>query len=87
MIRSQAIVKSFKGLVTKICQEEHGHKVLMALFDCFDDTKFISKAIITELVSQWKDIFFHEHGRKVIMYLLAGRDTTYTHPKVIGLIM
>lgn len=37
------IVKSFKGRVDKICQEEYGHMVLMALFDCVDDTKFVYK--------------------------------------------
>jgi len=78
----KAIIKSFKGLVTKICQEEHGHMVLMAIFDCVDDTKFVAKSIVSEITSHWKDIAFHETGRKVIMYLLSGRNQTYTHPQV-----
>lgn len=40
------IVKSFKTFVAKICQEEYGHLVLLALFDVVDDTKLVQKAIL-----------------------------------------
>ena len=60
--------------------------VLMALFDCVDDTKLVYKLIISEIATQLKDIVFHEHGRKVILYLLASRDQTYTHPQVIEIL-
>jgi len=56
--------------------------VLMSIFDCVDDTKYVFKAIITEIATNMKDIVFHETGRKVVMYLLAGRNQTYTHPQV-----
>ncbi len=35
-----------KTYVLKICKEDHGHMVLLALFDVVDDTKLVSKAII-----------------------------------------
>lgn len=60
--------------------------VLMALFDCVDDTKLVGKAIVSEIASNWRDIVVNEHGRKVIMYLLAGRDPKYTHPQVIDIL-
>ena len=41
------IVKSLKGLVGKVCSEEHGHLVLLALFDCVDDTVLVKKAILS----------------------------------------
>jgi len=40
------IVKSFKTFVAKICKEEYGHLVLLALFDVVDDTKLVQKAIL-----------------------------------------
>ena len=40
------IIKSFKNFVLKICKEEFGHRALMALFDCVDDTKIVSKVVI-----------------------------------------
>ena len=60
--------------------------VLMALFDCLDDTKFVYKVVLSEMSKDLKDIVFHEHGRKVILYLLSGRDQTYTHPQVIEIL-
>ena len=42
----KAIVKSFKGHITPLCKEEHGHLVLISIFDCVDDTKLVSKAIL-----------------------------------------
>ncbi|EFX87453.1 hypothetical protein DAPPUDRAFT_43721 [Daphnia pulex] len=80
------IIKSFKGHVTKICLEEHGHMVLMALFDSVDDTKLVAKAIVTEIATNWREIAVHEHGRKVVMYLLAGRDPKFTHPQIIDIL-
>lgn len=47
-----------------------------------DDTKLVAKAIVSEMASHWREIAVHDHGRKVVMYLLAGRDPTYTPPQV-----
>lgn len=40
------MVRSFKTYVTKICREEYGHLVLLAMFDSIDDTKLVVKFII-----------------------------------------
>lgn len=64
----------------KICGEEFGHMVLLAAFDCVDDTKLVAKAVIGEMLGVEKDItteklgeiFASEKaGRKVLMYLLG----------------
>ncbi len=78
----KAIVKSFKTFVTKICTEEHGHMVMLALFDCVDDTKLVGKAILGEIADNLDSIAGSDHGRKVLMYLMSPRDTTYFHPQV-----
>ena len=75
-----AIIKSFKTFVPKICGEEHGHMVLLAAFDCVDDTKLIAKAIISEIIGEGKEAtseklseaFASEKaGRKVLLYLIG----------------
>ena len=43
--------------------------------------------ILSEMATQLKEIVFHEHGRKVVLYLLAGRDPKYTHPQVTTILM
>lgn len=35
-----------KTHLKKICEEEEGHLVLLAVFDCVDDTKIVEKIII-----------------------------------------
>ena len=45
-----------KSYVVKICKEEHGHMVLLALFDVVDDTKLVSKAILD--VSKLEHLLF-----------------------------
>ena len=75
-----AIIKSFKTFVPKICGEEHGHMVLLAAFDCVDDTKLIAKAVISEIIGEGKEAtseklseaFASEKaGRKVLLYLIG----------------
>lgn len=58
----------------------------MSLFDSVDDTKLVAKAIVSEMATNWREISVHEHGRKVVMYLLAGRDPKYTHPQVFDIL-
>ncbi len=40
------IIKAMKTFVLKIAIEEHGHKVLVGLFDSVDDTKLVAKSIL-----------------------------------------
>ena len=40
-------MKSLKGLVCKVCEEENGHLVFMALLDCVDDTVLVKKVILS----------------------------------------
>jgi pumilio homology domain family member 6 len=71
------IIKSFKTFILKIALEEHGHLILLSIFDSVDDTKFVAKAVIEELFRSVKELFDNEYGRKVITYLLAPRDTRF----------
>lgn len=66
-----------KTFIHKIAIEEHGHKILLGIFDSVDDTKFISKSILEELFRGGKELFDNEYGRKVITYLIAPRDTRF----------
>jgi len=82
----KAIVKSFKTFVAKICTEKEGHLVMLSLFDCVDDTKLVAKAILGEIEANLEEIAVSESGRKVLMYLLAWRDTQFFHPQVLAIL-
>ncbi|XP_064625200.1 pumilio homolog 3-like [Lineus longissimus] len=82
----KVIIKSMKPHVLKMAKEEHGHLVLLAMFDSVDDTKLVGKAIIEELCKSVQDVALNQHGRKVLLYLLAPRDPLHFHPDVIRIL-
>ncbi|XP_033123084.1 pumilio homolog 3-like [Anneissia japonica] len=43
----KVVMKSFKTYVSKICREEYRHWVVLALLDSVDDTKLISKIVLS----------------------------------------
>ncbi|KAG8236484.1 hypothetical protein J437_LFUL016632, partial [Ladona fulva] len=82
----KVLVKCLKGSVSEIAMSEHGSSVLMAMFDCVDDTVLVQKAILTEIVSNILEIAKNKNGRKVVLYLVAPRDPLYFHPSIVQLL-
>nr|CAD7201762.1 unnamed protein product [Timema douglasi] len=79
-------VKSLKSHVKDIAKSEHGHLLLLAMFDCVDDTVLLKKVLFPELVSNITEIAADGHGRRVILYLVAHRDSHYFHPAGMGIL-
>ncbi|KAH9495187.1 Pumilio 3, partial [Bulinus truncatus] len=82
----KVIVKSLKTHVLKICKEEHGHLLLMAIFDSVDDTVFVQKAVIDEMMKSIDEVVQDQHGRKVLLYLLVPRDPHHFHPDIVKIL-
>ncbi|KAF9931354.1 hypothetical protein FBU30_010389 [Linnemannia zychae] len=82
----KAMLKTMKPFVVKICKEEYGHMVMLRMFDVVDDTVLMSKAILAEIVKEMEDIAKDKYGRRVILYLLAGRSPKYISPQNIELL-
>ncbi|XP_065069916.1 pumilio homolog 3-like [Rhopilema esculentum] len=80
------IIKSFKTFVSKICMEEYGYLVLLALFDVVDDTVAMRKSILSEIIPKFPELIQNQYGRKVILYLLSPRNKNYFAPKSIQLL-
>ncbi|XP_063981300.1 pumilio homolog 3 [Diachasmimorpha longicaudata] len=76
-------LKSMKDHVKDIATSEHGHAILLSVFDSVDDTVLVKKILISELIENLKDIASSEFGKKVILYLVARRDTHHFHPQII----
>lgn len=82
----KAIVKSFKTFVAKTCCEDMGYVGILAICDAVDDTKLVGKAILSEIIEALDDLVASGCGRKVLMYLVAARNTTYISKDVIDLL-
>uniref|UniRef100_A0A6V7LNR9 PUM-HD domain-containing protein n=1 Tax=Bracon brevicornis TaxID=1563983 RepID=A0A6V7LNR9_9HYME len=79
----KASLKSMKDHIAEIAKSEHGHVILMAIFDSVDDTVLMKKILIPEIVASLEEIVCNEFGKKVVLYLVARRDTHHFHPQLI----
>lgn len=79
------LIKSFKSFVVKIAKEEQGYPILWTAFDVIDDTKLVSKIILQELMANFEEIINDAHGKKVLMYLIAPRNTKYLQYDLVQL--
>ncbi|ELW63088.1 hypothetical protein TREES_T100010023 [Tupaia chinensis] len=62
---------------------QYSHLVLLAAFDCIDDTKLVKQIIISEIISSLPNIVADKYGRKVLLYLLSPRDPAHTVREII----
>ncbi|KAM4708744.1 pumilio homolog 3 [Discoglossus pictus] len=79
----KVIVKTMKTFVEKIAKGEFSHLVLLAMFDCIDDTKLVKQLIISELISCLPSLIGDKYGRKVLLYLLDRRSPAHCVPEII----
>ena len=70
-------MKGLKSFLLKISSEEHGHLVLISIFDSVDDTKLVSKIVLDELFRSIEELLQNDYGRKVVSYLIAPRDKRF----------
>ncbi|EDL41649.1 DNA segment, Chr 19, Brigham & Women's Genetics 1357 expressed, isoform CRA_a [Mus musculus] len=82
----KVIVKTMKTYVEKVANGQYSHLVLLAAFDCIDDTKLVKQIIISEIISSLPSIVNDKYGRKVLLYLMSPRDPAHTVPELIELL-
>ncbi|XP_007534454.1 pumilio homolog 3 [Erinaceus europaeus] len=79
----KVIVKTMKTYVEKVANGQYSHLVLLAAFDCIDDTKLVKQIIISEIIASLPNIVNDKYGRKVLLYLLSPRDPAHTVREII----
>uniref|UniRef100_A0A667ZQ73 Pumilio RNA-binding family member 3 n=1 Tax=Myripristis murdjan TaxID=586833 RepID=A0A667ZQ73_9TELE len=75
----KVIIKTMKTYMVKFATGEFGHLVLLAIFDCVDDTKLVKQAILSSL----DEVISNKYGKKVLLYLLSPRDPAHLLPEII----
>ncbi|XP_067106439.1 pumilio homolog 3 isoform X1 [Osmerus mordax] len=79
----KVIIKTMKTYMVKFATGEFGHLVLLAVFDCVDDTKLVKQAVLLEILSSLDDVITNKYGRKVLLYLLSPRDRAHLLPEIL----
>ncbi|XP_061656409.1 pumilio homolog 3 isoform X2 [Syngnathoides biaculeatus] len=77
------IIKTMKTYMVKFATGEFGHLVLLAIFDCVDDTKLVKQAVLSELLLSLDEVISNKYGKKVLLYLLSPRDPAHLLPEII----
>ncbi|XP_044143030.1 pumilio homolog 3-like [Bufo gargarizans] len=79
----KVFAKTMKSFIQKIATGEFSHLVLLAMFDCVDDTKLVKQIILSEIISALPNLMQDKYGRKVLLYLLSGRNSAHFLPEII----
>ncbi|XP_077352734.1 pumilio homolog 3 isoform X3 [Festucalex cinctus] len=79
----KVIIKTMKTYMVKFATGEFGHLVLLAMFDCVDDTKLVKQAVLSEIMSSLDEVISNKYGKKVLLYLLSPRDPAHLLPEII----
>ncbi|KAJ8287084.1 hypothetical protein GJAV_G00047480 [Gymnothorax javanicus] len=79
----KVIIKTMKTYISKFAMGEYAHLVLLAAFDCIDDTKLVKQAVISEIVASLSEVISNKYGKKVLLYLLSPRDPAHILPEII----
>ncbi|XP_054613692.1 pumilio homolog 3 isoform X2 [Dunckerocampus dactyliophorus] len=79
----KVIIKTMKTYMAKFAMGEFGHLVLLAIFDCVDDTKLVKQAVLSEIMLSLGEVISNKYGKKVLLYLLSPRDPAHLLPEII----
>ncbi|KAK8720910.1 hypothetical protein OTU49_013028 [Cherax quadricarinatus] len=80
------ILKSFRTHFVKLATDKHGHMVLLAAFDCVDDTQFMKKAVLAEIMDELAQLVASDYGLRVLRYLVAPRSPIFFQPSVVAVL-
>ncbi|RVD84296.1 uncharacterized protein DFL_006055 [Arthrobotrys flagrans] len=84
----KVMLKNLKPSIQELYADEHGHMVLLAVFDVVDDTVLVSKTVFPEIQAKLDDGSAAKHpvARIPLLYPLLGRETKLMHPQKIELL-
>ena len=63
------MVKSIREMIVPMSIDQYGHMVLIVMCAVIDDTKLVSKAILTELKPSCHELVVNKWGRKLVLFL------------------
>ncbi|KAM6984680.1 pumilio homolog 3 [Aplochiton taeniatus] len=78
----KVIIKTMKTYLVKFATGEYAHLVLLAMFDCVDDTKLVKLAVLSEILASLDEVLSSKYGKKVLLYLLSPRDPAHFLPEI-----
>ncbi|XP_058452955.1 protein penguin [Malaya genurostris] len=83
----RAALKALKPFLCKLSSHEHGHRLVLCILNCYDDTVILGKQVISVLMEDVETIVGSgEWGRKVIGWIFSPADKDLLHPTQIEIL-
>lgn len=82
----KTIIKLLKPHLERIALDAEAQLVLFTVLDVTDDTKMLTKSLLSDLTSQKmvKKLYADANGRRTLLYPLVGRSTRHFTPTAIA---
>ncbi|EKM77539.1 hypothetical protein AGABI1DRAFT_77037 [Agaricus bisporus var. burnettii JB137-S8] len=78
------ILKVLKPHIERMCLDDEAQLVLFTALDVIDDTKLLSKSLISEITTPANNIYEKPQGFRALVYLLAPRTRRHFMPAQIA---
>lgn len=83
----RAALKTLKPFVEKLSVHEHGHRLVLCIMNCYDDTVILGKQIVAVIMEHVEPIVGSgEWGRKVVGWIFSPADKDLLHPTQIDIL-
>lgn len=83
----RAALKAMKPYIEKMTIHEHGHRLVLCVLNCYDDTVILGKQVVTPIMQQLETIVgTGEWGRKVVGWIFSPADKDLLHPAQIEML-
>ncbi|XP_062535043.1 protein penguin [Armigeres subalbatus] len=83
----RAALKTLKQFVEKLSVHEHGHRLVLCILNCYDDTVILGKQVVSVIMEHVEAIVGSgEWGRKVVGWIFSPADKDLIHPTQIDIL-
>lgn len=83
----RAALKTLKQYVEKLSVHEHGHRLILCILNCYDDTVILGKQVVSVILEHVETIAASgEWGRKVVGWVFSPADKDLLHPTQIEIL-
>lgn len=83
----RAALKTLKQYVEKLSVHEHGHRLILCILNCYDDTVILGKQVVSVIMEHVEAIVSSgEWGRKVVGWVFSPADKDLLHPTQIEIL-
>ena len=76
----KGMLKTLKPIIGQIAGHEFGHKIILVMYECVDDTSIVAKTVLPGFKTEIMSLARHNIGRIPLLYPFVGRNRRVIPP-------